>query len=351
MSTSLDVNEAKELNNCEDVIARGFETFYEVGQAFFIIRDKKLYRAGFKTFEEYCRQRWGMGASRARQFIGAAEVIENLKSVTNVTLPTNEAQTRELAALDPVAQRLTWETIVNSAPNGKVTAQHCKSVATVFQEMLRTGAIDDGTGHMIANSDLVKAAITEVRYEMMQRQKSHITESMKQRERRQLIAKTPAASLRVGRESGRYRTVVVTPEWTALKKREDDLFNLVPGIAGDDAHLYLWSRHRDLPYAFQLIDKWGFRFECLLTWVKNRGFDADWTYTTEHILFCRRGDFPLRAMGLRLDFQGDVRAGTTPDSFYKLVLTASPGPRVIVFPEAPREQFDSWPPDTDSSAS
>lgn len=84
------------LESCEAVIERGLATFVEVGNALLTIRDRRLYRQSHDTFEDYCRERWGFVASRARQLIGAAE------SVTAVTVgggpaPKNEAQARELA--------------------------------------------------------------------------------------------------------------------------------------------------------------------------------------------------------------------------------------------------------------
>jgi len=85
------------LAECESVIERGLATFVEVGQALMEIRERRLYREQYETFEDYCRERWGWVASRARQLIAAAEVA---KTVTMVTLPPpNERQARELVPL------------------------------------------------------------------------------------------------------------------------------------------------------------------------------------------------------------------------------------------------------------
>jgi hypothetical protein len=62
--------------------------------ALLIIRDSRLYREQYGTFEEYCNEKWGMTSGRARQLIGASEVMDNLKSDTIVTLPTTESQAR-----------------------------------------------------------------------------------------------------------------------------------------------------------------------------------------------------------------------------------------------------------------
>jgi hypothetical protein len=110
---------------CEAVIERGLSGFIEVGSALLKIRDSRLYRQSFRTFEQYCRERWGMVASRARQLCLAAEAVNNLESVTNVT-PANEAQARPLAPLAPEQQREAWSRAVETAPNGHPTAAHVK---------------------------------------------------------------------------------------------------------------------------------------------------------------------------------------------------------------------------------
>jgi hypothetical protein len=107
--------ESSKLAEAEATISAGLQTFYEVGNALLLIRDARLYRQDYPTFEDYCRDKWSMGASRARQLIAAASVVANLESVTTVT-PANEAQARELAALAEEEQRTVWAYAVACAP-------------------------------------------------------------------------------------------------------------------------------------------------------------------------------------------------------------------------------------------
>lgn len=117
------------LMECERVIERGLNTFVEVGAALLEIRDSRLYQEQYGTFEEYCRERWGMVASRARQLIASAEVVENLKSVTTVTLfPDSERQARPLMGLPPEAQAQVWQQVVETAPEGKITGAYVQEV-------------------------------------------------------------------------------------------------------------------------------------------------------------------------------------------------------------------------------
>ena len=117
-----------------------------------------------------------------------------------------------------------------------------------------------------------------------------------------------------------------------------------PVLSADNCHLYLWTTQKYAPEAFGLVEAWGFKYECMMTWVKNVGFTPfSWMYSTEHVLFCRKGNLPLLRNGLRLDFKAKVREHSRkPDEFYALVRRASPSPRIDLFGREPRKGFDVW---------
>lgn len=122
MSTELATLTAK-LAAREEVIQRGLNTFIEVGRAISEIRDQKLYREAFGTFEEYCRKRWGWSDRRVRYMISAAETVDELPPGTIV--PTTESQARELANLEPeIAAQVMQKAHENT--DGKITAAAIK---------------------------------------------------------------------------------------------------------------------------------------------------------------------------------------------------------------------------------
>jgi len=84
------------LAELEAVVDRGLQTFYEVGSALLEIREQRLYRQSHKTFEWYCRERFGFSDSRGRQLIAAARTVT---AVTEQGLPAprTEREARELA--------------------------------------------------------------------------------------------------------------------------------------------------------------------------------------------------------------------------------------------------------------
>lgn len=175
LALAIEVNvsiEIARLSELEMVIERGLQTFYEVGEALLEIRDSRLYRNEHATFEDYCQHRWQMTHRRANYLIQAAEVMENLGTI--VPIPTNESQVRPLTTLEPDEQKLVWQVVEETAPDGKITAAHVKSVVDVLKEVTRTYALDNGDGESIHIADAFKAAVTEETYERMMRQNEHI---------------------------------------------------------------------------------------------------------------------------------------------------------------------------------
>jgi hypothetical protein len=109
----LNIDESHELERCEVVIKQGLQTFIEVGQALRTIREKRLYRISFKTFEDYCVGRWAFKKSQAYQLIDASVVISNLSAIAEI-LPKTESQTRPLTRLEPEIQKEVWTEVVKT---------------------------------------------------------------------------------------------------------------------------------------------------------------------------------------------------------------------------------------------
>ena len=124
----LNIDESHELERCEIVIKQGLQTFIEVGQALMTIREKRLYRIGFKTFEDYCVGRWGMVQQSATRLIRAYETVTNLQSEPmGSVLPQSERQTRPLTSLEPEIQKEVWKEVVQTHGN-KITYTNVQTV-------------------------------------------------------------------------------------------------------------------------------------------------------------------------------------------------------------------------------
>lgn len=120
MTNILTASESTALAEHEAVIERGIKTFYEVGMALADIRDRKLYRAEYGTFEEYAEKRWQMTRSRAYQMIDAANVVSTIVD-TELPPPANEGQARELGRVPETERASVWAETVDRT-DGKPTA-------------------------------------------------------------------------------------------------------------------------------------------------------------------------------------------------------------------------------------
>jgi hypothetical protein len=106
------------LAECEEVIEHGLKYFIEVGLALITIRDRQLYRASHRTFEDYCRKRWGLARPRAYALMDAAHTTQQVSEISDIA-PTNEAQAKALSGLEP---EVMVEVMAKAAESGKVTA-------------------------------------------------------------------------------------------------------------------------------------------------------------------------------------------------------------------------------------
>lgn len=120
--------EQQRLAELEAFVERGLQTFVEVGLALSEIRESRLYRETYDTFEAYCEQRWGFVDSRARQLIAASETVTTV-TAAGLPAPASERQARELAPLRQDEPQLveTWREL-RSEYGDEVTAVKVKRV-------------------------------------------------------------------------------------------------------------------------------------------------------------------------------------------------------------------------------
>jgi histone H3/H4 len=84
------------LDGMEMIIERGKRAFLEVGTALMTIRDSRLYRAEYKTFEDYCQTRWGFGLSQTYRLMDAAKIALDLSPIGEIL---NEGTAREFVSV------------------------------------------------------------------------------------------------------------------------------------------------------------------------------------------------------------------------------------------------------------
>jgi hypothetical protein len=80
------------LTDLEQIITRGKAAYLEVGEALDEIRDNKLYKAKYPTFEAYLKGRWQMSRAQGYRLIAAVKIAE-MSPIGDK--PENEHQARK----------------------------------------------------------------------------------------------------------------------------------------------------------------------------------------------------------------------------------------------------------------
>ncbi|HEV7925249.1 MAG TPA: hypothetical protein VGR14_07840 [Verrucomicrobiae bacterium] len=131
LTPTLNEAEKRQRVECEEIIRHGWETFVEVGRALSTIRDKRLYRDRYGTFEGYCRKKWEFSRTHAYRMIEAA-AVDAVLSPIGVKLHS-ESQARPLAGLAPHSIPAAWKRAEQLAGAAQVTARVVRQAAEEFK--------------------------------------------------------------------------------------------------------------------------------------------------------------------------------------------------------------------------
>jgi hypothetical protein len=126
----LDTTERGRFRRLEATVAEGISSFVVVGEALKEIRDSKLYRESYKTFEKYVDEKWGLERRRAYQLIEASDTKANLckilhKNETATSINT-ESQLRELKDVPAESMAAVIDKAAEIAGDDPITASDLK---------------------------------------------------------------------------------------------------------------------------------------------------------------------------------------------------------------------------------
>jgi hypothetical protein len=89
-------------------IETGIAAFERVAAKLFIVRDEKLYREEFDTWEEFCRETLGKSKTHVNRMIQAHDVIRGLLAAGEVVRPESEHLARHLSKYLKRDRQLIW---------------------------------------------------------------------------------------------------------------------------------------------------------------------------------------------------------------------------------------------------
>jgi hypothetical protein len=127
-TNTLSAKERKDLSQCEQVIEQGQTQFVKVGEALQRIRDKKLYRENYRTFDAYLAKRWGFGRIFALNQIDSSGVVANLVK-KKLPAPTDEATARAVGRFSKRDQAKVWKKALKLARQNQPNSAHVRQAA------------------------------------------------------------------------------------------------------------------------------------------------------------------------------------------------------------------------------
>jgi N6-adenosine-specific RNA methylase IME4 len=163
---------------------------------------------------------------------------------------------------------------------------------------------------------------------------------------------------------GKYNVIYADPPWEIgsieLEKWEsplNDKYNTmtleeikelnVPKLAFEDCSLFLWTTHTFLEKAFEVINSWGFKYHCCITWDKGSGWSANGFHRrTEFCLYAYKGKMNVNQEGdfiptLIVEKKG--KHSEKPKIMRNWIISNSPKPRIELFArEKIDDEFDVW---------
>ena len=159
----------------------------------------------------------------------------------------------------------------------------------------------------------------------------------------------------------KYKTIVIDYPWSVnsnfnkygygdfpYKQMSDDEilnFNL-DDFADDNCDLFIWTTHSKLPLCFDILNKYNFKYHCLVTWDKLSGICINGFYrNTELIVYGYRGKMGIKLEGNYIPTLITEKAkghSKKPDKFYKILRERTLSPRIDIFNRRTILGFDSF---------
>jgi len=161
---------------------------------------------------------------------------------------------------------------------------------------------------------------------------------------------------------GVYNTLMVDVPWDAAKggiggkvyppfpmlSHQEVLDFPIDSFATEQCHLYLWCLNSTVELAYRVLDAWGFKYHCLMTWVKTGGLHVSmFSFTSEFVMFGYRGYLRQNPTdgkpATKTWFEGKKREyARKPDELYATAERISLPPRVDIFAREARKGWDVW---------
>jgi hypothetical protein len=136
--------EKTRLAELESAVQTHLESFLTVGRSLCEIRNRRLYRQHFATFEDYCARKWGFSGSRGLDLVRSASVAEHLlagpaaSDGEDAPLPPDLSPDtlRPLQKLEPELQSACWRLAsrITDHPTNHVVSKIVRTVQNAINQ-------------------------------------------------------------------------------------------------------------------------------------------------------------------------------------------------------------------------
>ena len=120
----------------------------------------------------------------------------------------------------------------------------------------------------------------------------------------------------------------------------------VPDILFDDAHVFVWTTQRFLPFTIDQVHAWRLKYLLTMVWHKPGGPTPFWlpTFNCEFVVVAVQGTprFPRNDQFLACFDAPTGRHSEKPAFFYEMIARVTHAPRIDLFARRQIPGFDVW---------
>ena len=179
----------------------------------------------------------------------------------------------------------------------------------------------------------------------------------------QIIYADPPWKQKRGRPFGKYKMIEGRQVWNMKSSKSAELpyptMNLneianlrINQIADNNAVLFIWVTNKYLPFVFNIINRWGFKYSTTLTWCKNiygNGLGGTFRSSSEYLIFARKGKLKskqnIKGTWFEIKRQyvnGYPKHSLKPDFFRTMIDKIFNGNKIELFAREKTEGWDVW---------
>jgi len=128
---------------------------------------------------------------------------------------------------------------------------------------------------------------------------------------------------------------------------DEEILNFpINNFVEEQGDLFLWTITSKIPFCFELLKKWGFKYMDFIAWDKEIGVPVNGIYRrAEWIIYAYKKKMGINKSGKFIQTIIREKRGkhsSKPNSFYKIIKNNTQEPRIDIFARKRHQGFDAW---------